>query len=123
VTAPAICTSEDQLNRIEGLAYYLGRIAQTGEIAAHTATLALQVWNDLHKATSSLPVPDAAPGPDRQLLYTWNQGEHHLEFEIFPAEPAEFFYLNRATHISWEESYVIGSTLSDAILKHLRFVF
>jgi hypothetical protein len=29
---------------------------------------------------------------------------------------------NRATNISREESYVIGSTLSDAILKHLQLV-
>src|SRR5438034_355379 len=39
-------------------------------------------------------VPDARPGPNGELLYSWDRDEHHLELEIFLDAPAEFFYEN-----------------------------
>ena len=100
------------VTRVQELAYYLGTVSNAGDISSETAKAALTVWNDLSQMFRALAVPDAAPGPDRQLLYTWNRGKHHLELEIFPAAPAEFFYYNRDSEATWQEDYRVGDPLS-----------
>lgn len=105
--------------RVQGLAYYLGTVAATGEITPTTATLALKAWNDLHRAISTLPVPDAAPGSEGQMLYTWDSAEHHLVLEIFPDEAAEMFYYNRRSEQMWEHDYRVGDLLPPNIIEQL----
>ena len=71
--------------RAQILSYYLGKVSRAGEIDHHTAVLSWRAWLSLRNATSPLlPVPDACSGPDGQLLFTWDRGEHHLELEVFP---------------------------------------
>ena len=112
-------TDDAPLARIQRLAYYLGTVSNAGDISHEAATTALIVWNEISKTLRALPVPDAAPGPEGQLLYTWNRGEHHLELEIFPEAPAEFFYYNRASEETWQEDYRVGEPLSEAALARL----
>ncbi len=92
---------------------YLQTIRDAGDISADTAKLAWNAWQHLREAAArDLSVPDAAPGPEGQLLYAWNKSEHHLELEIFPNRPAEFFYFNRVSQEAWEEAYHIDQPLS-----------
>jgi len=82
---------------------------------------ALIVWLRLRQAAGSrLPVPDASPGPDGSLLYTWDQDGHHLELELFPDAPAEFFYTDRASGAVWEQDWVIGAPLPEETTGKLR---
>ena len=102
-----------ELTRLQRLNHYLAFVREAGDIASNTAETAWQTWKMLSSSMDRpLPVPDAAPGPDGQLLYTWNKGDHHLELEIFPNGPAEFFYLNRVSSETWEEEYLIGNSIS-----------
>jgi hypothetical protein len=69
-----------------------------------------------------LSVPDACPGPDGQLLYTWDHGDHHLELELFPDAPAEFFYENDTTGDVWEATYIVGKSVPAGAMDKLRIL-
>lgn len=112
-------SAPDFEERVQGLAYYLGTIATTGEIAPATTTHALKAWNDLHRAMPALPVPDAAPGGEGQLLYTWDKDEHHLVLEIFPDSSAELFYYNRRSEEMWGYDYQAGDLLTQEVVAKL----
>ncbi len=51
----------------------------------------------------NFPVPDACTGPDKEMFYSWNYKEHHLEVEFIPDSPTEYFYRNRITEYLWSE--------------------
>jgi hypothetical protein len=105
------------LRRVQGLIDYLDRITANNQVTPQMAGLAWEAWNKLSVATeNALPVPDAGPGPDGEILYTWDRGEHHFELEILPADPAEFFYRNRNSGELWECEYVIGQPIPEAAL-------
>jgi hypothetical protein len=97
----------------------------TGErppITAETAFLASKAWQLIWKASDyKMPVPAACTGPDGRMFYSWDRGRHHLELEIIPGQPAEFFYRDRETEQLWGEDYRIGDTLSSEAIAKLRF--
>lgn len=63
-----------------------------------TTRKAQSVWRTLRDTTGRrLPTPSACTGPDGAMFCCWDDGAHHLEIEIFPARPAEYFYRNRET--------------------------
>jgi hypothetical protein len=65
-------------------------------IAPEMAHRAWRAWCQAWAASGfRLGVPDACSGPDGQLLYTWDRGRHHLEVELVPGGPDEFFYRDR----------------------------
>ncbi len=100
---------------------YLRNLVHSGELSSETASLAWRTWNQLRKATSyALPVPDACPGPDNQLLYTWDNTEHHFEVEIFPEGTGEFFYRNRVSGQLWEAEYTVGQPVPQEIIDKLE---
>jgi hypothetical protein len=113
-------TSLRENARAQRLAYYLGKLARQGDLSDDTALLAWRAWNKLSEAFGTLPVPDAAPGPNGELLYTWNTGEHHLELEIFADGSAELFYANRVSGDLWGSEYTIGGPFSDDVREKLR---
>ncbi|MBA3442037.1 MAG: UPF0175 family protein [Pyrinomonadaceae bacterium] len=107
-------------DRVQELTDYLARMEQAALIHPNRATRAWQAWEELLVATShGLPVPDAAPGPDGELLFAWDRGEHHLELEVFPTTPVEFFYLNRVTDAVWGYDHIIGAVLPQVMLDKL----
>src|ERR1700686_3811777 len=76
------------LERVYGLGHYLHRSEEQGLIPQQVVHLAWDAWAKLSAATqSTLPVPDACPGPDGQVLYSWESGDDYLELEIFPDRP------------------------------------
>jgi hypothetical protein len=111
--------------RVLGLINYLKDIsAGTGEerlVAPNTARLAFTLWASLWLGTRyKLPVPDACPAADGSIFYTWQREEHHLELQVMPEGPAEFFYTNEATGALWECEYTLGEPTSAELLDKLR---
>ncbi len=103
---------------------YLKRVS-TGEralITPQTASLALKAWRLLWMTSGGrLPVPAACTGPDGEMFYSWDCGRHHLELEIIPGQPAEFFYRDRETEYFWGEDYTIGDPLPAELVAKLPF--
>jgi hypothetical protein len=95
----------------------------TGEhppIAPDTASQAITAWRQIWKASEyKMPVPAAATGPDGEMFYVWNAGRYHLELEIIPGRPAEFFYRDRETGEFWGEDYEVGEPLPAGIISML----
>lgn len=106
----------------EHLAYL--RVASTGDhplIASETASLAALAWNLIQEASEGkASVPAACTGPDGQMLYSWDCGRHHLELEIYPNKPAEFFYKDRQTRELWGEDYNVGDPIPDEAVEKFR---
>ncbi len=114
--------SDTQSSRRQMLSHYLVSVREAGDISAHTASVAWKVWNLLsHSMDNSLPVPDAAPGPEGQLLYVWEKKEHYFEAEIFPNDIIEFFYWNRETNEAWEKDCNAGEPIFRDIEFWLKF--
>ena len=53
------------------------------------------------------------------MFYSWDSGRHHLELEIIPGQPAEFFYRDRETEQFWGEDYTIGDRLPTRVVEKL----
>ncbi len=95
----------------------------TGErpsITPDTARSASMAWRLIWKASDyKMPVPAAGTGPDGEMFYAWNAGRYHLELEIIPGQPAEFFYRDRETGEFWGEDYEVGAPLPPKIVAKL----
>jgi hypothetical protein len=105
---------------------YLQKVSrgESPAISVQTARIAREAWLAIRQATDfEMPIPAACTGPDGQMFYSWDKAKHHLELEIFPDMPAEFFYRNRQSNELWGEEYVIGEPLpSDAVAKFKYFL-
>ena len=109
------------LRRVQGLVDYLNQCVDQELLTPHVARLAWNAWTALSNSTgNALLVPDACPGPDGELLYTWDRGEHHLELEIFADTPAELFYENELSGEIGEATLVIGEPVAAEVLNRLR---
>ena len=95
----------------------------TGErpsITPDTARSASTAWRVIWRASDyKMPVPAAGTGPDGEMFYAWNAGRYHLELEIIPGQPAEFFYRDRETGEFWGEDYEVGAPLPAKIVAKL----
>jgi hypothetical protein len=101
---------------------YLNRVAAgvSPLISTETAELAKQAWSGVLSATAGdMPVPAACTGPDGEMFYSWDRGRHHLELEIIPGQPAEFFYRDRKAEEFWGEDYTIGNPLPARVIEKL----
>jgi hypothetical protein len=109
------------LKRVQGLVDYLYDVVDQELVTQRLARLAWDAWSALSDSTGNLlSVPDACPGPDGQLLYTWDRGDHHLELELLPDAPAEFFYENDASGEVWEANYIVGEPVPAGAMDKLR---
>jgi hypothetical protein len=109
------------LRRVQGLVDYLYQIEDQELITPRLARLAWDAWTTLSNSLgNALSVPDACPGSDGELLYTWDRDEHHFELEVFPDAPAEFFYRNRTSGELWGCEYTLGEPVPCEALDRLR---
>jgi hypothetical protein len=101
---------------------FLNRVS-TGDdppITPETASLAAKAWHIIWLASEGkMPVPAACTGPDGEMFYSWDCGQHHLELEIIPGQPSEFFYRDRNTEQFWGDDYAIGDPLAAEVLQKL----
>ena len=99
------------------------KCASTGEralITPKTAERAMKAWDKLWKASGyAMAAPAACTGPDGEMFYSWDRGRYHLELEIIPDEPAEFFYRDRETEQYWGEDYLIDDPLPAVVVATL----
>jgi hypothetical protein len=54
------------------------------------------------------------------MFYSWDRGKHHMELEIIPGQPAQFFYRNRETGQLWGEDYTIGTAVPAEALQRFK---
>jgi hypothetical protein len=91
---------------------YLERIVREGEISPQLSRAAWNALEDIRDIVGpNLEVPDAIPGVDGKLFYTWKRGNHYLELEMLPDGSGEFFYRNTDDGETWTEGYKLGGTL------------
>ncbi len=110
-----------QKMRAQQLFDYLASLVLDQHITARTAGDARRAWEQLVKEFGSrVPVPDVGAGPDGQILFSWNNDEHHFELEIMPEGIAEFFYLNMRTDKMWSLSYSVGNSLPNHVAEGLH---
>ncbi len=103
---------------------YLERVSTSDDplISRDTALLAARAWTLIWDASDGkMPIPAACTGPDGQMLYAWDHGRHHLELEIIPQQPAEFFYKDRETRELWSEDYTIGDPIPAEAVERFGF--
>jgi len=98
------------------------REAEAGRlVATSVATAARRIWTALSGAFDhQLSVPDACPGPDGDLLYTWDRGHHHFELEIEPGAVPTAFSWNRKTGETWVGDAEESSADWEEVLSRLR---
>jgi hypothetical protein len=100
---------------------YLHEMKRAGAINENTLSLAQKAWDGLRGIVAgNLLVPTAGTGPDGQVLYTWDRGEHHFELEVFPDGIGEFFYMNRKTDATWEADYSVDEMIPEGVKNKLR---
>lgn len=110
-----------EAGRILALRDYLDESARSGDVSRETADGVWEAWLRLKSQMDGcLPVPDAAPGPNGELLLAWDRGELHLELEFMPDGSAEFFSRNRTTGALWGEEYQFDGPLSAGAQERLR---
>jgi hypothetical protein len=77
------------------------------------AELAWAAWDQLSGyMEGGLAVPNASPGPDGQLLFSWEREPQYLELELFPDRPGEFCYRNDHTGALWEREWRVGEPIA-----------
>jgi len=101
---------------------FLNRVS-TGDDATITPETALQAgeaWQQIWLASGGkIPVPSACTNADGKVFYSWDCGRYHLDLDIIPGEPAEFFFCNRETDEYWCEDYLIGTPLPREVVSKL----
>jgi hypothetical protein len=97
--------------------------ASTGpdcSITPETASLARSAWRQIWLASGrALPVPSACTNADGKVSYSWDTGRYHLDLDIVPGMPAEFFFCDRETDRYWCEDYRIGGALPAKVVAKL----
>ncbi len=95
---------------IHELRLYLWQLAGkigNGErlISRSLADSALKMWGRLLTATlpvGDLAIPDAAPGPDGQVLFIWKKDGHYLSLEMHEPGPYSLFSRDESTGEIWD---------------------
>lgn len=114
VATPGRSTGSQAKKSLAGLLHehrlYLQKITREGEISQELGQLA---WTMLLSiiGEEDVDVPDAIPGVDGKLFYTWKSGEHYLDLEMFPDGATEFFYRNAQNGKLWNLSGRIDAPL------------
>ncbi len=106
---------------LHDLRQFLDYCVRAGLILPDTLEAAWSVLLMMRLAVGTrLPIPLAACGPDKRLMFYWDTDEHHFELELAPFEVAEFFYRNRKTEELWGDDYRHGRPLPDAAIAALK---
>jgi hypothetical protein len=106
------------VSREQRLNAYLADLRDRGRIDGYTALIAWRAWRALRKATrGSLRVPNASPGDEDQVHFSWNEGEHHMELDVFPDGRTEFFYRNRSTGKLWDHDQLEDEPIPADVVK------
>jgi hypothetical protein len=101
---------------------FLNRVS-TGDdppITPETASQAGEAWKQIWLASGGkISVPSACTNVDGKVFYSWDCGRYHLDLDIVPGGPAEFFFCDRETEQYWCEDYRIGTPLPAEVVSKL----
>lgn len=92
---------------------FLKKMVDIGEISNETAEEANKMWLLL---SPIILAPSVGVNANGKVLFNWDQGKHHLELEV---SPAEFFYRNRETGELWSEYF--NGQLTEELSQKLNF--
>jgi hypothetical protein len=107
--------------RLDEHRLYLERIVREGEISRQLAQAAWDILVDmLDTIGPDLEIPDAIPGVDGKLFYTWKQDGEYLELEMLPDGTGEFFFRDGKTGDTWSEDFRLGDSLPPKAINKLR---
>lgn len=109
-------------SRVQKLSEYLRALSERDRVPIAVVEQAWEAWSAL-ATTDAVPVPDAAPGPDGQLLFTWDREAHHLELEFSPGATPSFFYRNRQTAEVWEDEWRPGESIPTQVRTRLAHFY
>lgn len=73
-------------------------------------------------ADGQIRIPDAGNGPNGEMMFSWNTGDHHFEVEIFPNGTIEFFamtYSSTTPFYEYETFGFGGTVLPEGMREHL----
>ena len=89
----------------------------------NTAGLVKYIWDRLKGNVPGViglrvPVLDVL---NEGAMLTWDQGNYHLDAEIFPGQSVEFFFRNRQTGEVWNREFDIVAKLPEDFLVYLRY--
>lgn len=102
---------------------YLDEISRGPDplVSPTTSKSASLAWELLREQNPRLPIPASGVGQDGEILYTWNNDDHHLELEVLPGGTAEFFYMNRRTDALSEGRYHVGDGIPQWVVEKLHW--
>ena len=100
---------------------YLDKIVREGEISRPLADAAWDVLMDMLATVGpDLEIPDAIPGVDGKLFYTWKRDADYLELEMRPDGTGELFLRDGKSGDIWSEDFRLGRPLSLNAITKLR---
>jgi hypothetical protein len=100
---------------------YLERMTREGEITSRLAQAAADVLAEMLDVVGpDLEIPDAIPGVDGKLFYTWKRDDQYLELEMLPDGTGEFFFRDGKTGDIWSEDFRLGHVLPASAIDRLR---
>ena len=87
---------------------YMRGLRAAGEVGTRALDVAGGLWSRIKArwAGVRLPVPDMAPCGDGGIMMAFDNGRHHLEFEVLRSGEIEVFYRCRDTNLCREWEYV-----------------
>jgi hypothetical protein len=106
--------------RSKELRTYLAMCARRNFIEPVVERLGVRIWQKLMlRVGGRLEVPDACPGPEGEVLFTWDRSSRHLELEITSDLRATLFYVDTKSNVSWECPVNANESLDERIAKAL----
>jgi hypothetical protein len=100
---------------------YLERVVREGDISRQLSEAAWDVLVEMFDVVGpDLEIPDAIPGVDGKLFYTWKRDGQYLELEMLPDGTGEFFFRDGETGETWSEEFRLGQSLPPGAIARLR---
>jgi len=107
----------DALASRQAVEIYFDGLVTQGLVTSEIQKIAYRLWERLLTRYPNLPEPDVAPSVDNSLVFAFDDGINHLEFEIFERKPTEVYYLKRSTNEMWEDDLNNFDSLPEQLLN------
>lgn len=92
----AATASVDRADVPLGWQAYLASLGERGLSPSHAREVS-RLWKQTCAVVGGLAEPQAAPTPEGALLLSWDNGDHHVDVEVFDGGRLEWFYSHRST--------------------------
>lgn len=76
------------------------------------------MWENLKTVVKRYPV--ISVGGENQILFAWDNAEHHAEVEVFSDGHVEAFYYNTTTQEVWDKDVNHDTPVHGELLSYLE---